>query len=116
MIKSLKDLLDKFSRFTNSLVYDGGICKRLLNIDYIKIDGSLIKKIDEDIYFNLIKSIVLFSKQQDIKIVAEFVSDLKILRYVKNIEIDYSQGYHIGKPMSIEELIGEISCELNLKP
>ena len=34
MIKSLKDLLDKFSRFTNSLVYDGGICKRL---PYIKI-------------------------------------------------------------------------------
>jgi len=32
MIKSLKDLLDKFSRFTNSLVYDGGICKRLLKI------------------------------------------------------------------------------------
>ena len=32
MIKSLKDLLDKFSRFTNSLVYDGGICKRLSSI------------------------------------------------------------------------------------
>jgi EAL domain-containing protein (putative c-di-GMP-specific phosphodiesterase class I) len=78
-----------------------------LNIDYIKIDGSLIKRIDEDIYINLIKSIVLFSKQQKIKIVAEFVSDLRILRYVKNIGIDYSQGYHIGKPMSIKELIEE---------
>lgn len=78
-----------------------------LNIDYIKIDGSLIKKIDEDIYLNLIKSIVLFSKQQNIKVVAEFVSNLKILRYVKNIQIDYSQGYHIGKPMSIQELFGE---------
>ena len=33
MIKSLKDLLDKFSRFTNSLVYDGGICKRLFKDD-----------------------------------------------------------------------------------
>jgi len=76
-----------------------------LNIDYIKIDGSLIRKIDESIYLNLIKSIVLFSKQQNIKVVAEFVSDLKILRYVKNIEIDYSQGYHIGKPMSIQELL-----------
>ena len=32
MIKSLKDLLDKFSRFTNSLVYDGGICKRLYRL------------------------------------------------------------------------------------
>jgi EAL domain-containing protein (putative c-di-GMP-specific phosphodiesterase class I)/GGDEF domain-containing protein len=80
-----------------------------LNIDYIKIDGSLIKKIDEDIYLNLIKSIVLFSKQQNIKVVAEFVSDLKILRYVKNIEIDYSQGYHIGKPMNIKEIIEGIN-------
>jgi EAL domain-containing protein (putative c-di-GMP-specific phosphodiesterase class I) len=79
-----------------------------LNIDYIKIDGSLIKKIDEDIYMNLIKSIVQFSKQQNIKIVAEFVSDLKILRYVKNLNIDYSQGYHIGKPMNIQELLGKI--------
>ena len=78
-----------------------------LNIDYIKIDGSLIKKIDEAIYLNLIKSIVLFSKQQNIKVVAEFVSDLKILRYVKNVEIDYSQGYHIGKPMNIKEIFRE---------
>ncbi len=34
MIKSLKDLLDKLSRFTNSLVYDGGICKRLNNLSF----------------------------------------------------------------------------------
>lgn len=78
-----------------------------LNIDYIKIDGSLIKKIDEDIYLNLIKSIVLFCKQQNIKIVAEFVSDLKTLRYVKSIQIDYSQGYYISKPKPIIELFGE---------
>ena len=77
-----------------------------LEIDYIKIDGSLIKRIDEDIYLNLIKSIVLFSKQQNIKVVAEFVSDLKTLRYVKNIDIDYSQGYYVGKPLSINELLG----------
>lgn len=76
-----------------------------LNIDYIKIDGSLIKKINEDIYLNLIKSIVLFSKQQNIKVIAEFVGDLKTLRYVKNIKIDYSQGYYVGKPMNIDELL-----------
>lgn len=78
-----------------------------LNIDYIKIDGSLIKKINEDIYLNLIKSIVLFCKEQNIKIIAEFVSDLKTLRYVKAIDIDYSQGYYIQKPLSIKEIIGE---------
>ena len=78
-----------------------------LNVDYIKIDGSLIKKIDEEIYLNLIKSIVQFCKQQEILIVAEFVSDLKILRYVKAIGIDYSQGYYISKPVKIDDIIGE---------
>ena len=80
-----------------------------LNVDYIKIDGSLIKKIDEEIYLNLIKSIVQFCKQQEILIVAEFVNDMKILRYVKAIGIDYSQGYHIGKPVEIQEITGERS-------
>ena len=46
------------------------------------------------------------SKEQKIKIVAEFVSELKILRYVKSIGIDYSQGYYIGKPEPIENIIG----------
>lgn len=77
-----------------------------INTDYIKLDGSLIKKIDEDVYYNLVKSIVLFCKEQNIKVVAEFVSDLKILRYVKSLNIDYSQGYYIGKPQKIDDIIG----------
>jgi hypothetical protein len=40
MIKSLKDLLDKFSRFTNSLVYNGGICKRLYRKNYVLTKNS----------------------------------------------------------------------------
>ncbi|WP_072681968.1 EAL domain-containing protein [Arcobacter sp. LA11] len=77
-----------------------------INTDYIKLDGSLIKKIDEDVYYNLVKSIVQFCKEQNIKVVAEFVSDLRILRYVKSLDIDYSQGYYIGKPERIEKIIG----------
>ena len=80
-----------------------------INTDFIKLDGSLIKKIDEDIYYNLVKSIVLFCKEQNIKVVAEFVSDLKILRYVKSLDIDYSQGYYIGKAVHIDEIIGKIN-------
>ncbi|WP_164970276.1 EAL domain-containing protein [Halarcobacter ebronensis] len=76
-----------------------------INTDYIKLDGSLIKKIDENVYYNLVKSIVLFCKEQNIKVVAEFVSDLRIHRYVKSLDIDYSQGYYIGKPQKINEII-----------
>ena len=76
-----------------------------INTDYIKLDGSLVKKIDEDIYYNLVKSIVIFCKEQNIKVVAEFVSDLKILRYVKSLDIDYSQGYYIGRPEKIDKIL-----------
>ena len=78
-----------------------------LNIDYIKIDGSLIKKIEKRMYSNLISSIVTFCKQQEIKIVAEFVCDLKIARYVRALGIEYSQGYYLGKPVPISEIIGD---------
>ena len=80
-----------------------------LDVDYLKIDGSLIQKIDKDIYKNLIKSIVMFCRKENIKTVAEFVSDLKTQRYVQSIGIDYSQGYYIQKPISIEEISGEVS-------
>jgi hemerythrin-like metal-binding protein len=46
MIKSLKDLLDKLSRFTNSLVYDGGICKRLNSVDINSVE-SIVQKANE---------------------------------------------------------------------
>ena len=61
------------------------------------------------IYTNLIKSIVMFCNKQNIKLVAEYVSDIKILRYVKSLGIDYSQGYYIQKPLSIEHIAGEIN-------
>lgn len=76
-----------------------------LNIDYIKIDGSLIKKIDIEIYRNLISSIVYFTKSHDIKVIAEFVSDQKIFRYVKSLGIDYAQGYYFNKPQNIKEIM-----------
>ena len=76
-----------------------------INTDYIKLDGSLIKRIDDNVYYNLVKSIVLFCKEQNIKVVAEFVGDLRIYRYVQSLNIDYSQGYYIGKPEKINKII-----------
>ena len=48
---------------------------------------------------------MMFCKQQDIKTVAEFVCDLKIQRYVQSLEIDYSQGYYIQKPLPITAIV-----------
>jgi len=79
-----------------------------LDIDYIKLDGSLVQKLNETTYYNLVKSIVVFCKKENIKIIAEFVSDLAILRYVKSLDIDYSQGYYIKKPKSIDDILEDM--------
>lgn len=76
-----------------------------LDVDYIKLDGSIVKRIDEDIYYNLTKSIVGFCQQQNIKVVAEFIKDLKTFRYIKSLDICLAQGYYLGKPQPIQEII-----------
>lgn len=77
-----------------------------LNVDYIKIDGSLIKIIDHDINSQIITSTILdFSKQLEISTVAEFVHSESVLNYVTNIGVDFVQGFHLGEPVPIESLI-----------
>lgn len=70
-----------------------------LKADFIKIDGSLIKALDKDSDARiLVATIVNFSKQLGMKTIAEFVSDAKIHALVKEMGIDYSQGYYLGEP------------------
>ncbi|MGM0518744.1 MAG: bifunctional diguanylate cyclase/phosphodiesterase [Campylobacterota bacterium] len=71
-----------------------------LNADYIKIDGSMIKNIHKDKNSKIVvTTIVNFAKQMDMKTVAEFVENKEILDEIKNLGIDYSQGYYFSAPL-----------------
>jgi PAS domain S-box-containing protein len=81
--------------------------ERLLDYqpDILKIDGSLVKDIDTNAYsLSVVKTIVAFAKEQNIQTVAEFVENENIYNILKELGIDYSQGYYFGKP---EPLQGE---------
>ncbi|WNL13379.1 bifunctional diguanylate cyclase/phosphodiesterase [Aliarcobacter cryaerophilus] len=73
-----------------------------LDVDYIKIDGSLIKNIntDNNLYLT-VQTIVGFAKALKIKTVAEFVHNEEVLNCVKNLDIDYSQGFFIDEPKEL---------------
>lgn len=72
-----------------------------LNVDYIKIDGSIIKNIHKDKSAELVtKTLVSFAKELGIKTVAEFVSDEEIYNKIKSLNIDFSQGYYFSEPKS----------------
>ena len=74
-----------------------------LNVDYIKIDGSLIKGMSENNKHKIIvETIVDFAKKVGSKTIAEFVSDEATFLIVKELGIDFSQGYYTGKPDVID--------------
>ncbi|MEA3384699.1 MAG: EAL domain-containing protein [Campylobacterota bacterium] len=75
--------------------------ERLLDYqpDILKIDACLIKNIDKDKYSrDVVETLQLFAWKQKIKTVAEFVETEEILQTVKDIGINYTQGYLLGKP------------------
>jgi PAS domain S-box-containing protein/diguanylate cyclase (GGDEF)-like protein len=70
-----------------------------LKADYIKIDGSLIKDftVDTD-HCNIVTTILQFAKLQNIKTIAEFVSQKEILDKATLVGIDFAQGFYIHEP------------------
>ncbi|MDD2652761.1 MAG: EAL domain-containing protein [Sulfurimonas sp.] len=70
-----------------------------LKVDYIKIDGSMIKGVDIDGNSQMItKTIVNFAKNMGIKTIAEFVHSKNVFQKVQELEVDFSQGYYFGEP------------------
>lgn len=66
---------------------------------YLKIDGSFIIDLNENQEnFYLVKSIVSMAKAFKMVVIAEFVENEKTLNRLKEIGVDYGQGYYIGKP------------------
>ena len=71
--------------------------------DIIKIDGSFVKNIEtSQLSLSVVKTIIAFAKVQNIKIVAEYVENENIYHILKNLGVNYSQGYYFGKPQPLE--------------
>jgi len=70
-----------------------------MDIDALKIDGSLIKRIDHDRHSELIvKTILDFTRYAGIETVAEYVHSRPVLEKVRSLGFDYVQGFFIGTP------------------
>lgn len=73
-----------------------------MEVDYIKIDGSFIRKLTENKHDRLfVKAIVDVANGMGIKTVAEFVENKETIDIIREYGLDYAQGYYIGKPSPV---------------
>jgi len=70
-----------------------------LNADYLKIDGSIIRRINDDRNSELVtRTLVDFARRLGMETVAEFVDSQAVLDKVVALGVDYSQGFFLGEP------------------
>ncbi|VAW57303.1 diguanylate cyclase/phosphodiesterase (GGDEF & EAL domains) with PAS/PAC sensor(s) [hydrothermal vent metagenome] len=99
LIKSLKEIgckfsLDDFGSSLSSFKY-----LKNLPVNILKIDGGFVKNIVNDpVDFAMVKSIHDIGKTMGMLTIAEFVETEAIIDKLREIGIDYAQGYAIAKP------------------
>ncbi len=105
-IKALKKrgcrfALDDFGSGLSSFAY-----LKNLPVDFLKIDGMFVKDIvDDPVHLAMVKSINEMGHVMGKKTIAEFVENDGILGKLKEIGVDYAQGYGISLPRPLDELI-----------
>jgi diguanylate cyclase (GGDEF)-like protein/PAS domain S-box-containing protein len=98
-IRELRNLgcrfaLDDFGSGMSSFAY-----LKNLPVDYIKIDGGFIKNIlDDPVSLVIVEAINQIGQAMGIQTIAEFVENSEILDKIKELGVNYVQGYGIAPP------------------
>lgn len=90
----IRIMLDDFGSGLSSFAY-----LKMLPVDYLKIDGNLIKDItNSDIDYAMVQAIHRVGKVMGIPTVAEHISSEEILEKLRSIGVEFGQGFYFHKP------------------
>ena len=99
--------LDDFGTGVNSFN-----CLKSLPVDRVKIDGSFVT----DLLTNpqstaTVRAISGLAREMGIETVAEYAEDASIITRLRELGIDYAQGYGVEKPRPFSEVLESLRAE-----
>jgi diguanylate cyclase (GGDEF)-like protein len=92
--------LDDFGSGVSSFVY-----LKTLPVDFLKIDGQFAAHVATDaVDRSMVEAIAKIGRDLQVATIAEKVESAEVLTVLKNIGIDYIQGFHLAEPCAIDEV------------
>lgn len=80
---------------------------RSLDVDYFKIDGSFVREIDSSpLSYAIVRSIADIGRVMRKQTIAECVENDITCQRLKDLGVDFAQGFAMGMPMDINEYFG----------
>lgn len=74
-----------------------------LPVDYLKIDGSFIRNMDRDrVDYTMVQAMSSMGRVLGLETIGEFAQNAEIIRMLREIGVDFAQGYGISEPKPLE--------------
>ena len=94
--------LDDFGSGVSSFVY-----LKTLPVDFLKIDGQFAAHVAHDVVDrSMVEAITKIGRAMAVATIAEKVESAEVLQVLKQIGVDYIQGFHLAEPCAIEDVFG----------
>ncbi|WP_375192946.1 DUF1631 family protein [Marinobacter sp.] len=92
--------LDDFGTGLSSYAY-----LQKLPVDFVKVDGIFVRDMATNLTnYAMVRSINELCHFLDLKTIAEYVEDMEIMETLREIQVDYAQGFAIAKPRRLDSL------------
>jgi len=96
--------LDDFGSGTSSF----GYLKRL-PVDYLKIDGAIIRDmVTDETSAAMVLAINQVGHTMNLRTIAEYVESAAIMEHLREIGVDYAQGFEVGVPVPFADRLQEV--------
>ena len=108
-IEGFRFALDDFGKGMSSFSY-----LKNLPVDYLKIDGEFIREMAHDkVSAGMVDAIHRVAHLMGLETIAEYVENDHVLKQLRQMGVNFAQGYGIGKPASIE-ILTDVAIPTNL--